>query len=147
MCFVLPVSYFHLVTQYYNRGLLWTGVNKAHQEYAERRRGQQPIRIRLSVMAVTQRGGSVGVRASLLSEWLRGGWLSCWYTGETALWLIPGARITAVVYADALGRQNKLIPGASITLQPSTPGRRISTSSDGKKHKWMEMQMDHISLL
>ncbi|MBN3287636.1 OSGI2 inhibitor, partial [Polyodon spathula] len=61
--------------------------------------------------------------------------------------LIPGASITAVVCADALGRQNELIPGASITLQQSTPGRRISTSSDGKQHKWMEMQTDHISLL
>ncbi|MGH0116244.1 UNVERIFIED_CONTAM: hypothetical protein FKN15_000171 [Acipenser sinensis] len=29
-------------------------------------------------MAVTRRGGSVGVRASLLSEWLRGGsWGDC----------------------------------------------------------------------
>ncbi|MGH0148336.1 UNVERIFIED_CONTAM: hypothetical protein FKN15_012443 [Acipenser sinensis] len=31
-------------------------------------RGQQLINIRLSVMAVTRRDGSVGVRASLLSE-------------------------------------------------------------------------------
>ncbi|MBN3286914.1 SODC dismutase, partial [Polyodon spathula] len=61
--------------------------------------------------------------------------------------LIPGASITAVVCADALWRQNELIPRASITLQQSTPDRRISTSSDGKQRKWMEMQMDHISLL
>ncbi|MGH0143786.1 UNVERIFIED_CONTAM: hypothetical protein FKN15_000942 [Acipenser sinensis] len=33
---------------------------------------QQPVNIRLSVMAVTRRGGRVGVRTSLLSEWLRG---------------------------------------------------------------------------
>lgn len=59
----------------------------------------------------------------------------------------PGASIAAVVCADAPGRQNKLIPGASITLQPSTPDRRISISSYGRKHKWMETHMDHISLL
>ncbi|MGH0182591.1 UNVERIFIED_CONTAM: hypothetical protein FKN15_009835 [Acipenser sinensis] len=47
--------------------------------------------------------------------------------------LIPGASIVAVVCADAPRRQNKLIPGASITLQPSTPDRRISTSSYGRK--------------
>ncbi|MGH0174959.1 UNVERIFIED_CONTAM: hypothetical protein FKN15_071407 [Acipenser sinensis] len=35
-------------------------------------RGQQAVNIRLSVMAVTLRGGRVGVRAFLLSEWLRG---------------------------------------------------------------------------
>ncbi|MBN3271037.1 NMDE1 protein, partial [Polyodon spathula] len=60
--------------------------------------------------------------------------------------LILGASIAAVVCADALGRQNKLIPGASITLQQSRPERRTSTSSDGKQRKWMEMQMDHITL-
>ncbi|MGH0168440.1 UNVERIFIED_CONTAM: hypothetical protein FKN15_054601 [Acipenser sinensis] len=56
--------------------------------------------------------------------------------------------IAAVVCAlMCQGGKNKLIPGANITLQPSTPDRRIPTSSDGKKCKWMEMQMDHISLL
>ncbi|MBN3278517.1 LRP6 protein, partial [Polyodon spathula] len=62
-------------------------------------------------------------------------------------WLIPRASIAAVVCADALGRQNELIPEASITLQQLTPDRRISTSSNGKQCKWTEMQMDHISLL
>ncbi|MGH0126176.1 UNVERIFIED_CONTAM: hypothetical protein FKN15_005572 [Acipenser sinensis] len=45
----------------------------------------------------------------------------------------------------ALGRQNKLIPGASITLQPSTPGRRISTSSYGRKCKWMDTHLFTVS--
>ncbi|MGH0126239.1 UNVERIFIED_CONTAM: hypothetical protein FKN15_000493 [Acipenser sinensis] len=66
---------------------------------------------------------------------------------EATLWLIPGASIAAVVCADAPGRQNKLIPGASITLQPLTPDRRISTSPYERKRKWMERQMDLISLL
>ncbi|MGH0131167.1 UNVERIFIED_CONTAM: hypothetical protein FKN15_028266 [Acipenser sinensis] len=59
---------------------------------------------------------------------------------EAALWLIPGASIAAVVCADAPGRQNKLIPGASITLQPSTPDRRISTSSYGRKRPGDKIQ-------
>ncbi|MGH0175415.1 UNVERIFIED_CONTAM: hypothetical protein FKN15_070086 [Acipenser sinensis] len=36
-------------------------------------RGQQPCKIRLSVMAMTRRGGEEGVLALSLSEWLRGG--------------------------------------------------------------------------
>ncbi|MGH0133758.1 UNVERIFIED_CONTAM: hypothetical protein FKN15_067303 [Acipenser sinensis] len=36
------------------------------------RRGQQPCKIRLSVTAVTRRGGEEGVLAFPLSEWLRG---------------------------------------------------------------------------
>ncbi|MGH0119612.1 UNVERIFIED_CONTAM: hypothetical protein FKN15_058063 [Acipenser sinensis] len=55
------------------RGKNLNNFNSSLWGFFQSGRGQQPINIRLSVMAVTRRGGSVGVRASLLSEWLRGG--------------------------------------------------------------------------
>ncbi|MGH0161843.1 UNVERIFIED_CONTAM: hypothetical protein FKN15_072610 [Acipenser sinensis] len=117
-------------------------------------RGRQPIDIRLSVMAVTRRGGRVGVRTSLLSEWLRGGsWGDCRPYKLTFCCSLSSAHLKRKRRAEALEKklreqkpQNKRKPdrensasGENLGQTPSTadmePGLQREASPDLKHTK------------